>query len=317
MDALERIQTTGILPVIKIEELDKAVPLAAALRAGDVNAIEVTVRNDIALECISAIKKAFPDMAVGAGTVLSPELAQKAVDAGAEYCVSPGFNPRTVDYCVKHGITIVPGCSSTTELELANEAGLKCVKFFPSESLGGPEALKLLAGPFPKLKFVPTGGLSLNNIGNYLKLECVAACGGSYMAKGDTIKAGNWDKITADCRKAVQTAMGFTVAHVGINHDSRAEASASADALCSLLNLDPDVRERCTFAGTLVECMDFQNYGAKGHIGFRTLNPHRAYLYLKSKGYEFIPESAQYKANGEVKFIYLKEEIGGFAVHIV
>ena len=317
MSAFETIALTGILPAIKIEELDKAVPLAEALRAGGVNAIEVTVRNEIAFTAISRIKAAFPDMAVGAGTILNASLVDRAIDSGAEYCVSPGFNPKTVDYCIGKNMPIVPGCSSVSDIELAADAGLTTVKFFPAEANGGTAALKLINGPFPKLRFIPTGGLSLNNIGDYLKLKCVLACGGSYMAKADTIAAGNWEKITADCRKAVAVSQGFTLSHVGINHDSSEDAERTARLLCSMFCLDADVRSKCTFAGSYVENMNHGIYGEKGHIGFKCNNLDRAVAWFESRGWRFIEESKQFNSKGELTCVYFADEIAGFAIHIV
>ena len=205
-DVFEKIAECGILPVIKVEELEKAVPLADALRKGGINAIEVTARNDIAFDAIRAIKKEFPDMAVGAGTIRSTKLVDCALDAGADYCVMPGFNKDVVSYCIEKQMPCVPGCVTPSEIEEASSLGLTVLKFFPAKQNGGAAALKLLNGPFPGIKFVPTGGVDFSNIGEYLKLKCVAACGGSYMAKSDTIKNADWAKITADCAKAVSIA---------------------------------------------------------------------------------------------------------------
>ncbi|MDO5445425.1 MAG: KHG/KDPG aldolase/sugar kinase fusion protein [Eubacteriales bacterium] len=205
-EVLDRIAECGILPVIKIEELDKAVPLAEALRKGGINAIEVTARNAIAFDAIRTIKTAFPDMAVGAGTIRSTELVDQAIAAGADYCVMPGFSKEVVGYCIEKGMPCVPGTTSPTEIEEASALGLTVLKFFPAEANGGAAALKLLNGPYPGIRWVPTGGVGFENIDKYLKLKCVAACGGSYMAKSDVIKAGDWDKITDECRRAVRIA---------------------------------------------------------------------------------------------------------------
>ena len=316
MNALDKITALGILPVIKIEDISYAVPLAKALRAGGVNAIEVTARNDVAFEAITAIKKEFPDMTVGAGTILSPDMVDTAVAAGAEYCVSPGYNPRTVQYCIDKNIPIVPGCSTASEIEIALEAGLTTLKFFPAEANGGTAAIRDLSGPFSKVKFIATGGLNLGNIEDYLKMKSVAACGGSFMAKADVIKSGNWDKITADCKKAMQLSLGFRLAHIGINHDSREDATRDARALCRLFMLDEDVRDKCTFSGPYVENMNFKFYGEKGHIGFRSNSVYRAYEYVKSLGFEINEDSITYK-NGEMNLFYLKDDIGGFAIHVI
>lgn len=317
MNVLEKIAAIGILPVIKIEDVTQAVPLAKALRDGGVNAIEVTARSEAAFDAITAIRKEFPDMAVGAGTIISTELVDRAIDAGAQYCVAPGLNLKTVSYCIGKSFPIVPGCSSTSDIEIANEVGLKTVKFFPAEANGGADALKLINGPFPKIKFIPTGGVNFDNIESYLKLKCVAACGGSYMAKADLIRAGKWDIITENCRRAVDISLGFTLAHVGINTRSKEEATQNAQLLCKLFRLKPDERSKCTFAGPYVENMNYKFYGENGHIGFKSNNLFRAVAYFESEGFELNWDSAQRNSTGELTCIYLKDEIGGFAIHVI
>lgn len=200
-DALTRVAETGILPVIAIPSLEAAVPLADALVAGGVRAIEVTLRNPWALEAIAAIRAAHPDMAIGAGTVLSEGQVAAARQAGADFLVSPGFDPEIVRAAQAAGLPIVPGVVNPTQVTAAVKMGLKVLKFFPAEQSGGIPALTLLHGPFPDVSFVPTGGLTLANLGAYLDKPFVAACGGSYMAKTADIVAGNWTKITELCRQ--------------------------------------------------------------------------------------------------------------------
>ncbi len=204
MDIFEKIAACGIIPVIKVEDINKAVPLADALRKGGINAIEVTARNAIAFDAIKLIKQAFPDMVVGAGTIISKGLVDEAIDAGAEFCVAPGFQYAVAGYCQKKNIPFVPGCSTPSEIENAVALGFSVLKFFPAEASGGVAALKLINGPFPNVKLIPTGGLTFDNIGNYLKLKCVAACGGSFMAKSDAIRNSDWDKIIRQCEKALK-----------------------------------------------------------------------------------------------------------------
>ena len=318
MNAWEKIAALGIIPVIKIPELKYAIPLAKALRDGGINAIEVTARNSIAFDSIRAIRNAYPDMTIGAGTIMSEDMVDEAVEAGAEFCVAPGFNPRIVIYCQKKNIPFLPGCTTASEIGAAQEMGLTVLKFFPAEANGGIAALKDLSGPFQNIRFVTTGGMNFDNIEKYLQLKCVAACGGSFMAKTDVIQSENWGKITADCRKALDLSLGFRLAHVGINHDSPEEASQDAKAFCRLFRLQEDVRgDKCTFSGSFVENMNFMFYGTKGHIGFKSNNINRAYHYIKSLGVEINEESIQRNSSGEMTIFYLKDEIGGFAVHIV
>lgn len=314
--AIDIIGSTGILPVIKIEDIDKAVPLARALRAGGINAIEVTVRNDVAFDAIRAISAEFPDMAVGAGTITSPALADEAVAAGAKYIVSPGFNPDTVRRCLETDVPIVPGCSTASEMELAAAAGLSTVKFFPAESCGGVEALKMFHGPFSAMRYIPTGGLSMDTVGGYLRLDYVLACGGSFIAKPDRINAGDWAGITADCRRAVAVSLGFELAHVGVNNDDAQTARSNAEALDAIFALGISSGSSSVFCGTAVEFMKSDYYGANGHIGFYTNSASRAKAWFESNGIAIRPQSLRAKG-GRLFSFYLGEEIGGFAIHVI
>ena len=168
MDILKVISNIGIIPVIKINDASKAVPLAKALIDGGLAAAEVTFRTDAAEEAIRAIAKAYPDMIVGAGTVLTIEQAQRALDAGAKFIVSPGFNPKVVKWCLDNGVTPLPGCTTPSEIEQALELGLKVVKFFPAEQSGGLAKIKAMSAPYGNVKFMPTGGVSLDNVNDYL-----------------------------------------------------------------------------------------------------------------------------------------------------
>ena len=317
MSILDRVSMAGVIPVIKIEDPECAVPLAKAIMAGGIRTIEVTVRNDSAFRSISLIHENVPDMMVGAGTILSPEMVDEAMAAGADYIVTPGLHLPTVRHCKELGLPIVPGCVTPAEIQAAIDEGLKVLKFFPAGTLGGVEAIKLMAGPFPGVKFVPTGGITYENLGEYLSCKAVAAAGGSYMAKADLIKAKDWDQITANCRRAVNTAMGYRLAHVGINHETAKEAEDAAQKLADLFSLPVRNCSKSVFADTYVENMKFKFYGKMGHVGFKTNSLDRAVKYLRAMGVEFLEESCQYDATGELTCIYLKEEIGGFAIHLV
>ncbi len=195
MSVFERLAEEKIVPVIKLKTPDFAVPLAGALTAGGINVAEVTFRTDAAAESIKRIRKEFPEMLVGAGTVLTLENAKKAEDAGAAFIVAPGFNPSIVEFCLSRNISVVPGVNSPTQVELAMEMGLEVLKFFPAEISGGIPMLKTLGSVY-NVHFMPTGGLNENNFLEYLKLGNVLACGGSWMVKGDLIESGRYDEIT-------------------------------------------------------------------------------------------------------------------------
>ncbi|MBE5880782.1 MAG: bifunctional 4-hydroxy-2-oxoglutarate aldolase/2-dehydro-3-deoxy-phosphogluconate aldolase [Lachnospiraceae bacterium] len=200
---LEDIQKLGIVPVVVIDDVKDAEPLAKALCDGGLPCAEVTFRTEAAEESIRIMAEKFPEMLIGAGTVLTTDQVDRAVAAGAKFIVSPGLNPRIVKYCVEKNIPITPGCSSASDIEQALENGLEVVKFFPAEPAGGLNMIKALAAPYVGVKFMPTGGINQNNVKEYLKYNRILACGGSWMVKGDLIKAGDFDKITELTKEAV------------------------------------------------------------------------------------------------------------------
>jgi 2-dehydro-3-deoxyphosphogluconate aldolase/(4S)-4-hydroxy-2-oxoglutarate aldolase len=212
MNILEQIGAIGVVPVIAISDAEKAVPLAKALKEGGIPCAEVTFRTKEGEECIRRIAKELPDILVGAGTVLTKEQVDRAIDAGAKFIVSPGFNPNVVGYCVDKGIPVVPGCSTPSDMEAAMEFGLDAVKFFPAEQAGGLAYIKACAAPYTKLRFMPTGGISAQNLGKYMEFNKVLACGGSWMVAKELIDAGKFPEITRLCKQAVEivrTARGF------------------------------------------------------------------------------------------------------------
>ncbi len=195
MDIFEEVGKIRIVPVVVLNDAEKAVPLAEALCKGGLPCAEVTFRTDAAEESIKRIAKARPDMLVGAGTVLSPEQADSAMAAGAKFIVSPGLNPKVVEHCLKNNYPVCPGIMTPTEIELAMSFGLERVKFFPAEQAGGLKMIKALAAPYTKLKFMPTGGLNAQNITEYLAYEKIFACGGSWMCAGKLVNENKFDEI--------------------------------------------------------------------------------------------------------------------------
>lgn len=205
---LEKIQEYKIVPVVVLDDAATACDLAAALIEGGLPVAEVTFRTEAAEESIKKISEKYPDMLVGAGTVLTTEQVDRAVNAGAKFIVSPGFNPKVVEYCVDKGILICPGCSTPSDMEKALELGLDVVKFFPAEQAGGLNAIKAMAAPYTKLKFMPTGGINAKNITEYLSFNKIIACGGSWMVKKDLVKEGKFDEIVKLTKEAVMIANG-------------------------------------------------------------------------------------------------------------
>ena len=192
---LQEIEKIGIIPVVVLDDPNDAIPLAKALCDGGLFCAEITFRTAAAEESIRLIAREYPDMLVGAGTVLTTEQVDRAVDAGARFIVSPGFNPRIVQYCAEKGILIIPGCSNPSDVEAAIEKGLSVVKFFPAEQAGGLAYIKAIAAPYVGMKFMPTGGITPDNVRTYLSYNRIIACGGSWMVKNDLIQSGNFEKI--------------------------------------------------------------------------------------------------------------------------
>lgn len=318
MDILKQISNIGIVPVIKINDASKAVPLAKALIDGGLPVAEITFRTDAAEEAIKLVTKAYPEMIVGAGTVLTIEQAERAKNAGAKFIVSPGFNPKVVKWCVDNDILATPGCTSPSEIEQALELGLKVVKFFPAEQSGGLEKIKALSAPYGNLKFMPTGGIGLNNLTDYMKNKKIVACGGSFMVKEDYINEDQWDKITQLSKDAVDIMLGLEVVHIGINNPSEAEAKSVGAKLSQVMS-KPVEREsqKGLFVGSQFEVMKSMGRGKCGHIAVGTTNVERAIYHLSQRGVKFDEASATFNADGSRKFIYLAEEIGGFGIHLV
>ncbi len=204
--AAEKFAQLGVVPVVVLEDAKDAAPLAKALVEGGLPCAEVTFRTDAAEESIKIMASEYPDMFVGAGTVLTIDQVDRAVAAGAKFIVSPGFDPEIVDYCLSKDIPVFPGCITPSEVAQAVKRGLKVVKFFPAEQFGGVATIKAMAAPYVGLKFMPTGGVNAKNLENYLSCDKIVACGGSWMVKGDLVKAGKFDEIKALTEEAVKLA---------------------------------------------------------------------------------------------------------------
>ena len=316
-DITRKIYLCGLVPAVKIKDAEKAAPLARALAKGGIDVIEVMFRADAAAEAIERISKECPDVLVGAGTVLTKEQVDAATAAGAKFIVAPGFNPDIVKYCISKGVTVIPGCSSCGEMEQAMALGLDTVKFFPAEAMGGVKYLKAVSAPYKNLRFMPTGGIDLSNEADYLALPCVAACGGSFMAKESLVDAGDFDAITRLSEEAVRKMLGFEILHIGVNCENENEASGVAEKLCKLFGVPADDRGGAIFTGTLFEVLKKKFRGENGHVAIATTSPDRARAHLEKLRFEFDESSASYFDDGRLKVVYLKNDIGGVAVHLI
>lgn len=315
-EVLKRFQNLGIIPVVKIDDAKMAVPLAKALCEGGLPVAEVTFRTAAAEEAIRSMTQAYPDMFVGAGTVLTTEQVDRAVDAGAKFIVSPGLNPKVVRYCIEKGVTITPGTSSPTDIEQALEFGLEAVKFFPAEASGGLAKIKAMAAPYVNMMFMPTGGINEKNLNSYLDFPKILACGGSWMVSDALINAGEFDKIKELTKQAVNTMLGFELRHVGINSSNEKEAEQTAETFEKIFGFVKNSGNMSVFAGTEIEVMKTPYRGTHGHIAITTNYLERAVYHMTLQGVEFDMDSAKYK-DEKMTLIYLKGEVGGFALHLV
>jgi 2-dehydro-3-deoxyphosphogluconate aldolase/(4S)-4-hydroxy-2-oxoglutarate aldolase len=311
MDMLPVLERYGLIPAVKVSDAADAVPICEALVRGGLPVAEFTFRTPAAEDAIKRTADALPELALGAGTVLTVDQAERAVKAGAKYIVAPGFNPKVVGWCVDNGITVLPGVASGSEIEAAMGLGIKAVKFFPAEQLGGLAAIKALSGPYFEMKFVPTGGVSEKNLADYLAFPKVMACGGSWFTKEEHVAAKAWDKVEAAARTAVGITLGFEVTHVGVNASGGEDGLAIARRFSALFGWPLKDGNASAFSGSGVEVMKGGGRGANGHISVGVNNLARAKAYLEAKGVVFVPPIPGSKA------AYIEEEIGGFAVHLL
>ena len=317
-DMISELYSIGLIPVIKIENADDAVPLAKALIDGGLPAAEITFRTAAAAEAIKNITEAYPEMLVGAGTVLTKEQVDAAIAAGSKFLVSPGLNPKITAYALSKGVPMLPGCSNPSDIEAALELGLTTVKFFPAEAAGGLKMLKAMAAPYGQLTFMPTGGINENNLLDYLKFNKIVACGGSFMVRDDLVKDKKWDEITALTKDAVKKMLGLEFAHMGINNENKEEALRGAKLFEIMFGMSLRETSKSTFAGDAFEFMHQRGPGRCGHIAIRANFVDRAISYFERMGFEFDKESITYdEKTGKAKFAYFKDEVCGFAIHLL
>lgn len=314
-EILQKIHDIGIVPVIKLDRVEDAYPLGKALCEGGLPVAEVTFRTKHAKQAMEILHEKLPNMLLGAGTVLTTQQVDDALEAGAKFIVSPGLNPDIVRYCTTKGVPIVPGCANASDIELALSLGLETVKFFPAEPLGGLAMIKALAAPYTNVTFMPTGGVKEQNIVSYLAYDRILACGGTWMVDAQAIAEGNFEKIRDLTQNAVKTMLGLTLVHVGVNA-SEETSHEIAEEFSKLLLCESEVHKNSSFAGSSIEVMK-QARGTHGHLAYGVNNAERAVRYYKSIGYHFDKETAIYDAKNCLKAIYFENEIGGFRIHLV
>ncbi|NLJ41268.1 MAG: bifunctional 4-hydroxy-2-oxoglutarate aldolase/2-dehydro-3-deoxy-phosphogluconate aldolase, partial [Clostridiales bacterium] len=294
----QQIYEMGIVPVVKLDHAEDAVPLARALFAGGMRIIEVTFRTDAATESIKRIAHEVPEMLVGAGTVLTEGQVDSAIKAGAKFIVTPGFNERTVQYCLDLDVPVFPGCNTPSAIEAALALGLTNLKFFPAEASGGLPMIKALSGPYPNIRFMPTGGINEVNLNEYLAFDKIIACGGSWMVKENLIREGNFHQVTKNAKKAINLMLGFELKHIGINTETENEALYEADRLGKMFGWNIKNEGGSVFSGTGFELLKKKYLGDHGHIAIGTNSVDRAYSYLHFNGYKFQENTAKKDQNG-------------------
>ena len=315
---IERISDIGIVPVVKISDPNDSIPLAKALYEGGLDVAEITFRTAYAPQAIKEIREALPDMCIGAGTISSIEQAEAAFQAGASFLVTPGWNEPVVRWCADHELTVIPGVSSASEIETALSYGCSILKFFPAQSSGGAQKLKDLYGPYAQVKFLPTGGINESNLHDYLSLPNVLAVGGSFMLANEDIQAKDWEKVCNKTKQAVQTMLGYELIHIGINHESQAEAKKSTDTLCSLFGFPCYHKPKSYFAGRGFELLHQKGPGKHGHIAIYTPYPKRAMYHLSKQGISFVQDSiTRNKHTNQINFVYLDMDLAGFGIHLI
>ena len=315
MDVLKRMACAGIVPVVVLEDAKDAVPTARAMVAGGIDVMEITFRTAAAADSIRAVAAEVPEMLVGAGTVVNLEQCKLAVECGAKFIVSPGYDEEVVAWCCDNGVAVCPGCVTPTEIMMALKHGLKVLKFFPANVYGGLSAIKALAGPFGGVKFIPTGGVNLQNVGEFIADSHIHAVGGSWVCPKADIAAGNFDKITELCKESRKALLGFEVAHVGINCADAGVCDQVCDAFAAAFDFGVKKGNSSNFASTGVEVMKTMFKGANGHIAIRTNKMTPAIAEMERRGLELDWDSVKDKDN--IKAVYFKNEFGGFAVHLL
>ena len=314
---IELLGKYGLVPVVVLDRAEDALPLGEALEEGGLPIMEITLRTEAGLESIRRVRQAKPDYLLGAGTVITLDQCKASVDAGASYIVSPGFNKEIVEWCLANNVDVLPGCVTPTEITMALSYGLKVLKFFPANIYGGASGLKALYAPFQStgVKFVPTGGVSLQNLGEYADKPFLHAIGGSWLTPKDLIQAGDFTAITKITKDSILKLLGFELGHLGINTDSPEAAHEVGEIFENAFGWGQRFLDVSVFAGNEIEAMNYQGAGRMGHIAVRTNSVDRAVFHLEKKGFKADPSTFKYKG-GRLVFAYLTQDFGGFALHL-
>lgn len=305
------LERNGIIPLVQFTEETTILPTAEAILAGGIDCVEVAYRTELSGEAIRRIKEAYPSMTVGAGTVLKQEQAEEAVRNGADFLVSPGIQPVIVETARRLGVPLIPGCATPSEVELGLSLGFPLLKFFPAEAAGGVPMLKALSAPYGSVKFMPTGGIGLHNLQDYLALPSVCGCGGSFM-----FDEHNPKRTRVLTEEAYRTSLALSLGHIGLYNASPEEAERTARILSSLLGVSYDDKGGAIFAGNAFEVLRGKGRGACGHIQILTASIERAERFCNRLGLHFAEDSKAYDKNGKLTLAYCVEEVSGMTLHL-
>jgi 2-dehydro-3-deoxyphosphogluconate aldolase/(4S)-4-hydroxy-2-oxoglutarate aldolase len=311
-EIVKKLDLSGIVPLIKIENTKNALPLAGALIAADMRAMEITFRTGAAQEVLRLLTSKCPDLVIGAGTVIDTRQVQEAVSSGAKYVITPSFNPAVVDRCIEIGIPVFPGCSTASDIEQAYSRGLRVVKYFPSELLGGVEMLKALSGPYPFIRFIPTGGINCDNLEKYVAFPKVLCCGGTFIAEEDDLENGRFENITRKARDAVDKVIGLKLDHIAINTD-KAGAAEIMKAFSRLGGVSY-IPQNAVVSG--IEAVSDSGRQALGYIVYSSPNLERCLWYLGNRGFKTDERSVVTNGN-QILEAFLVGNFGGFEIKLI
>ncbi|NLL55826.1 MAG: bifunctional 4-hydroxy-2-oxoglutarate aldolase/2-dehydro-3-deoxy-phosphogluconate aldolase [Clostridiales bacterium] len=309
---VKELELCGITPLVKLENIRDTLPLMGALTSAGIKVVEIVFRSSIAKDAIKLIASKCQNMLVGAGTVISIEQVNEAISAGAKYIVTPSFNAKVVDRCIELGIPVFPGCSNATDIEQAYQRGLRVVKFFPSELLGGVNMLKALSGPYPFMRFMPTGGINSSNLNKYLSYKNVLCCGGTFMVNEELLKQGKFEEITKNARDAINDMLDIQLDHVGINTNEL--EGIKLLKTFSKLSGKNYIESQGKFSG--IEAVMKDHFGRIGHVAFSSPNLERCLYYLADRGFA-IDKNSIVHANGNIQKVNLAGDNAGFVIRLI
>lgn len=312
---IEELKLIGVIPLAVFKDEKQAVPTANALEKAGIHTLEVTLRTEKGVKAIEEIKKNCSGFLAGAGTVRTLEQAKAVKEAGADYIVTPAYDEKIADWCKENQMPLLPGVTTPYEINKAVSNGFTTLKFFPAENYGGAKTIKALAGPFPEVSFMPTGGINTRNMGQYLANPNVSMVGGGWICNADLLDQEDYEGITRKAREALDQFLGYEVVHVGINTENTTEGIAVAESIASVFKMPVHKGELSNFVGTGFEVNNFKGLGKFGHVAIDTNRIESAEYYLKKENREMNEES-RVIVNGKTKVVYLKDEFAGFAIHL-